>query len=118
MVDRARIIELNDLLRTSFKGGTVRVATSAYDLDARLCGRALCAMSRSARIDPDGNHDRGRFVFAGYLFAWEIAYRASHGTGLSTDPADPEKTSRLLTLYPTADLLIRPLRTSQPEPGG
>jgi hypothetical protein len=105
--DRARIIELNDELRTAFRGGQVRMMPSIFELDARLCGRALCVMSRSTKFDRSGDHDRGRFVFAGYLFAWQIAYRSPDETGYSADPADPAKTSRLLTLCPTDDLLIR-----------
>lgn len=108
MAGRARIVELNEQLRTTFKGGRVRVIPGAYQLDARLRGRALCIMSRSVKVDPRGDRDRGRFVFAGYLFAWQIEYHARHGSGVSPDPADPDKTVRVLTLSVIDDLLIRP----------
>lgn len=107
MPDRARIIELNDELRTTFKGGQVRMTPSIYQLDARLSGRALCAMSRSAKVDRTSDHDRGRFVFAGFAFEWRVEYRSRDGTGSSPDPADPEKTLRVLTLSAVEDLLIR-----------
>jgi hypothetical protein len=100
MADRARIIELNDQLRTTFKGGRVRVIPTGYELDARLCGR-------STKFDHDRDHDRGRFVFAGYLFEWRVEYRSRDGTGISDDPTDPEKTLRTLTLYAVDDLLLR-----------
>ena len=105
--NRTRIIELNDQLRTTFKGGQVRMAPSVYQLDARLCGRALCVMSRSAMFDDGSDHDRGRFVFAGYAFEWCIEYQTSDGTAASPDPADPDKTFRVLTLSAVDDLLIR-----------
>jgi hypothetical protein len=39
--DRAKIIELNDQLRTTFKGGRVQMTPGVYDLECRLRGRAL-----------------------------------------------------------------------------
>ena len=56
--------------------------------------------SRSA-----SEHDWGVFIFAGYSFEWDIEYRGADGTGISSDPADPEKTFRVLTLYVAEDLL-------------
>ena len=76
-----------------------------YDLDDRLRGRALYAMSRYNRFDDESDHDCGVFIFAGYSFEWRIEYRATDGTGMSLDPADPEKTFRVLTLYAVGDLL-------------
>lgn len=40
MRNRAKIIELNDRLRTIAKGGRVQMTSSVYDLDDRLRGRA------------------------------------------------------------------------------
>ena len=45
--------------------------------------------------------------FAGYSFEWRIEYRATDGTGISPDPADPEKTLRVLTLYTATDFQVR-----------
>ena len=106
MPNRARIIELNEQLRTTFRGGHVRIKPSIFELDARLCGRALCVMSRSTRFDRSGDHDWGRFVFAGYVFEWCIEYRSTSGTAPSPDSADPNKTFRVLTLSAIDDLLI------------
>jgi hypothetical protein len=103
--DRAKIIELNDQLRTTFKGGRVQMTRGFYDLDGRLRGRALYAMSRYNRFDDESEHDCGVFIFAGYSFEWRIEYRSGDGAGLSPDPADPEKTLRVLTLYAIRDVL-------------
>jgi hypothetical protein len=103
--DRAKIVELNDQLRTTFKGGRVQMTPSAFQLGAELRGRALHVMSRYDRFDADSEHDRGVFIFAGYSFEWHIEYRATHGSGLSSDPSDPEKTFRVLTLYAIDDVL-------------
>ena len=105
MNDRAKIIELNDQLRTTFKGGRVQMTPGVYELDERLRGRALCVMSRYKKFDDDSEHDCGVFIFAGYSFEWRIEYRRKDGIGVSPDPADPEKTFRVLTLYAINDEL-------------
>jgi Protein of unknown function (DUF3768) len=104
---RSKIIELNDQLRTTFKGGRVQMTRDFYELDARLRGRALWVMSRYKNFDDESQHDRGVFIFAGYSFEWQIEYRGEDGTGVSADPADPLKTFRVLTLYASADMLAR-----------
>jgi Protein of unknown function (DUF3768) len=105
---RAKIVALNDHLRTTFKGGRVQMTRDFFELDARLRGRAMCVMSRYNKFDDDSEHDWGVFIFAGYSFEWAIEYRGQDGTGLSPDPSNPEKTFRVLTLYAASDLLIRP----------
>lgn len=99
MNKRGKIIELNDKLRTTFKGGRVELCPVVYNLDPQLRGRAIWAMARHNRFDNDSEHDWGVFIFAGYSFEWHIVYRSANGTGVSPDPADPEKTFRVLTLY-------------------
>jgi hypothetical protein len=103
---RSKIIALNDQLRTTFKGGRVQMARDFYELDARLRGRALSVMARYNKFDNDSEHDCGVFIFAGYSFEWRIEYRGQDGSGVSPDPADPERTFRVLTLLATADLLV------------
>ena len=105
MNKRMRIIELNDQLRTTFKGGRVQMTPAVHDLDPQLRGRALWAMARSNKFDNTSNHDWGVMIFAGYAFEWRIEYRATDGTRVSPDPADPGKTFRVLTLYTVGDLL-------------
>lgn len=105
MHDRAKIIELNDQLRTTFKGGRVQMTPGVYELDARLRGRALHVMSRYKKFVDDSEHDCGVFIFAGYSFEWLIEYRGKDGIGISPDPADPDKTFRVLTLCAGNDQL-------------
>jgi hypothetical protein len=102
---RAKIIELNDHLRATFKRGQVQMTPGVYELDERLRGRALYLMSQYKKFDDAGEHDCGVFIFAGYAFEWRIEYRGKDGIGVSPDPADPEKTFRVLTLYAVADML-------------
>jgi hypothetical protein len=48
-------------------------------------------------------------IFAAYVFEWQIEYRGTDGTSLSPEPADPDKTFRVLTLYAINDLLAKRL---------
>src|ERR1700689_5948012 len=102
---RAKIMALNDQLRISFKGGRVQMTPSVYELDARLRGRALSVLARYKKFHPDSEHDWGTFIFAGFSFEWRIEYRSKDGTCISPDPADPDKTFRVLTLYAIDDVL-------------
>ena len=106
MPDRAKIIELNDQFRTTFKGGRVQMTPDFYQLDSRISGRAMYVVSRHSKFVDDSEHDWGVFIFAGYAFEWRIEYRTLDCVGVSPDPADPEKTFRVLTLYAAADLLV------------
>jgi len=102
---REKIAALNDQLRTTFKGGRVQMTRSVYDLDDRLRGRALSVLARYNTFDPASEHDCGVFIFAGFAFEWRIEYRGKDGVGHSPDPADPDMTMRVLTLYVTEDVL-------------
>jgi hypothetical protein len=102
---RAKIIALNDQLRTSFKGGRVQMTKSVYELDDRLRGRALSVLARYYKFHSESEHDWGTFIFAGFSFEWRIEYRSKEGAGISPDPADPDKTLRVLTLYAIDDVL-------------
>ena len=101
---KVKIIELNDCLRTTFKGGRVQMTTGVHELDPQVRRRALWVMSRYNKFDDESEHDWGVFIFAGYSFEWDIEYRGKDGNGISPDPADPDKTFRVLTLYAAADL--------------
>jgi hypothetical protein len=105
--DRAKIIELNDQFRSTFKGGRVQMTPAVYELDPQLRGRAMCMLAKYKKFNDDSEHDWGVFIFAGYSFDWHIEYRGKDGTGISRDPADPLTTFRVLTLSITADSLIR-----------
>ena len=64
-------IEANDLLRTQFKGGKVLMTWAVWHLDAQLRGRALYRMSLATKFTQD-DHSEGVFLFAGFMFVWQI----------------------------------------------
>ena len=49
-------------------------------------------------IDPYGEHDMGRFTVDGEDYYWKIDYYDPTLTYGSDDPADPDKTLRVLTV--------------------
>ena len=78
---------------------------NVYDLDDRLRGRALSVLARYNTFDPESERDSGVFIFAGFAFEWRIEYRGRGGIGCSPDPANPQCTERVLTLYAIDDVL-------------
>jgi Protein of unknown function (DUF3768) len=52
----------------------------------------------SAENDPHREHDFGSFEVKGEKYFWRIDYFALDMDGGSEDPADPEKTRRVLTI--------------------
>jgi hypothetical protein len=97
-----RIRVLNDNFRSTFIGGQVVMTAGVADLPMDVKARALIQVQRFASFtadnDPHGEHDFGSFEVAGEKFFWKIDYYDPDMTFGSEDPADPEKTRRVLTV--------------------
>lgn len=96
---------LNDTFRRSFMGGKVVLTAGVHALPDTVKAAALarvCRFTEYTRFtkenDPQGEHDFGSFELYGDKFFWKIEYYDDKGEGGSEDPADPEKTLRVLTL--------------------
>jgi hypothetical protein len=96
---------LNDNFRTTMKGGNV-VMTRAV---AELPTETLLAVMQGVRAfgdfsednDPNGEHDFGNFKVGDLTIWFKIDYYSKDMESGSEDPADPEKTTRVLTvLFP------------------
>ena len=97
-----RIRDLNDAFRRSFTGGrimtTVGVAAMTEEQRAEMFARVRTFEAFTRDNDPHGEHGFGSFEIAGQKFFWKIdAYDAAMEFG-SEDPADPSKTTRVLTI--------------------
>jgi hypothetical protein len=97
-----RIRELNDALRRSFTGGKVVMtdavaALSETDL-AQLLKRVRSFDDFNGDNDPHGEHDFGSVELAGQTYFFKVDYYAPDMDGGSEDPADPTKTTRVLTI--------------------
>ena len=98
----ARIRVLNDNFRGTFVGGRVLMTASVNELPIDTRARIILAVQSfndfSADNDPHREHDFGSFEVEGEKYFWKIDYYALDLDGGSEDPADPEKTTRVLTI--------------------
>jgi uncharacterized protein DUF3768 len=98
--DRVRV--LNDNFRSTFIGGRVLMTQGVDALPIDTKARVILAVQRfdefSADNDPHREHDFGSFEVQGETYFWKIDYYALDMNGGSEDPADPEKTTRVLTI--------------------
>lgn len=97
-----RIRVLNDFFRGTFLGGkvvvTAGVAALPLDVKARVLLQVQNFAGFNADNDPYSEHDFGSFTAAGEEFFWKIDYYDLLCESGSEDPADPEKTMRVLTI--------------------
>lgn len=107
MANTAEIRRLNDEFRTTLTGGRVLITIGVQQLpesvqqDAFDRVRTFNAFTEDN--DPYGEHDFGRFEESGNAFFWKIDYYDQSLRYGSVDPADPEKTTRVLTLMLTSE---------------
>lgn len=101
-VPRARIRELNDQLRTRHIGGKILVTPGIQSLPGVSLAQVLDEVRRFDRFTPDndpyGEHDFGNLEIAGAMVFFKIDYYDPSGTKGSEDPADPDRTLRVLTV--------------------
>ena len=97
-----RIRALNDAFRRTFVGGMVMITAGveAMPLDQR---RSLLAKVRAFDgftddNDPHGEHDFGAIDEGGGRCFWKIEYNDRATEMGSPDPADPNLTTRVLTV--------------------
>ena len=102
-----RIRELNDAFRMSFLGGRVVVTASIAALGDDRCATIFEAVrsfdSFDRDNDPHGQHDFGAFTDDGDQVYWKIDYYDRECVYGSEDPADPQKTTRVLTIMLAED---------------
>jgi hypothetical protein len=97
-----QIQALNDAFRRSLRGGRVVTTRGVAALGAehvvRLLARVQAFDIFTADNDPWGEHDFGAFELEGERFFWKIdSYDRTMALG-SADPADPDRTHRVLTV--------------------
>jgi hypothetical protein len=98
--DRIRL--LNDNFRSTFMGGqvvmTAGVAALLLDVQAHVLIQVQRFADFNADNDPHGEHDFGRFEVDGETYFFKVEYYSPDMQGGSEDPADPQKTTRVLTI--------------------
>jgi hypothetical protein len=97
-----RITELNDAFRTTLTGGKVVVTHGVHELGQDFMDRAMAQVRAfkdfTDENDPHGEHDFGAIEEKGQKLFWKIDYYDAKCEYGSEDPADPEKTMRVLTV--------------------
>jgi hypothetical protein len=100
---RERIRDLNDAFRTTFRGGRVcmsgGVASLPDDIRAEILGKVRAFTEFNEDNDPHGERDFGVVDIAGHRVFWKIDYYDAECLYGSEDPADPSKTTRVLTIF-------------------
>jgi Protein of unknown function (DUF3768) len=98
--DRVRL--LNDNFRTTFVGGRVVMTQGVNELPLDTKARVIIAVRSFEQFTPDndphGEHDFGAFTVDGESYFFKIDYYALDMVGGSENPADPETTTRVLTI--------------------
>jgi hypothetical protein len=98
----ARIRVLNDNFRSTFVGGRVVMTQGVNALPLGTKARVILAVQSFSNFtkdnDPHGEHDFGSFEVEGETYFFKLDLYALDLDGGSEDPADPEKTTRVLTI--------------------
>ena len=77
---------------------TAGVNALPSDIKAMVIRRVATFSDFNEENDPHGEHDFGSFTLAGRKFFWKIDYFDTKIEFSSEDPADPAKTTRVLTI--------------------
>jgi len=97
-----KIRELNDAFRTTMSGGRVMLTAGVdalpSDVKAMVIRRVATFSEFTPENDPHGEHDFGSFTLTGQKFFFKIDYFDAAMEFGSEDPADPSKTTRVLTI--------------------
>ena len=97
-----KIRALNDAFRTTMTGGRVMMTAGVdalpSDVKAMVIRRVATFSDFNADNDPHGEHDFGSFALAGRKFFFKLDYYDLAMEFGSEDPADPTKTTRVLTI--------------------
>jgi hypothetical protein len=97
-----RIRLLNDNFRTTFVGGRIVMTQGVSEIPMDARAHILLAVQSFKDFDtgndPHGEHDFGSFDLAGETYFFKVDYYSPDLQSGSEDPADPEKTARVLTI--------------------
>jgi hypothetical protein len=96
-----KIAFLDDGFRRTFARGIVMtqgVASLPENVLTIVLERVRHFDEFTLENDPHGEHDFGNFEVAGVSYFFKVDYYSPDMQGGSEDPADPDKTTRVLTI--------------------
>ena len=98
----AKIRQLNDAFRSSFKGGrvmlTLGIRSKAEHEVTEILENVLNFHDFKKENDPYQEHDFGSFEHKGDKIIWKIDYYDLNHKYMSEDPSNPDITNRVLTI--------------------
>jgi hypothetical protein len=98
--DRIRV--LNDNFRSTFTGGRVLTTGSVAELPVDTKARLFLAVQSFSNFtkdnDPHGEHDFGAIELEGERYFFKLDYYDADMRYGSENPADPNATTRVLTI--------------------
>ena len=99
---KQQILRLNNQLRQTFKGGRIMTTSGIEELPVLTKLKILKAIQQfdafTPENDPYGEHDFGAGEESGHSYFWKIDYYDRHCRQGSENPANPEITTRVLTV--------------------
>lgn len=103
LTQQEKIAVLNDLARTTLVGSlrvlvTPGISTLPMATQALIYGKVQEFKEFTSDNDPHKEHDFGSVEVEGNKVFWKIDYYNKAMDGGSEDPADPEQTTRVLTI--------------------
>ena len=97
-----QIRQLNDAFRTTLLGGQIVLTSGVQALGNTTVAKVLTATRLFSAFtdanDPYREHDFGAFDLEGHRFLWKIDYYDKSTQYGSENPADPNVTTRVLTI--------------------
>ena len=101
---REKVRDLNDAFRTSFRGGRVcmssGIASLPADVRREIFEKVRAFGEFTEDNDPHGEHDFGTIdIGAKHKVFWKIDYYDAAMLYGSEDPANPDVTTRVLTIF-------------------
>jgi hypothetical protein len=97
-----QIRTLNDRLRQTGSGGTIQITAGLAALGPGLVFKILAAVAAFNQFTPDndpwGEHDCGLLTVEQQTILWKVDYYDQTRSSLSPDPADLNRTHRVLTI--------------------
>ncbi len=98
----AKIKELNDAFRRTFKGGRVVMTQGVDALGGEVKSKIVAAVQTFNNFhqanDPHHEHDFGSLAIEGGRYFWKIDYYDLAMSQHSVDPTNAEATIRVLTI--------------------
>lgn len=97
------IRDLNDRFRKLHNDGTHIATPSIMDMGPHAVHQIMTVIADFVDFtednDPYGEHDFGIITYDGHCIFWKIGYYNEDLTAGSSNPADPDVTTRVMTVF-------------------